>query len=67
MTKYASIARKRGKMAKQDLAEKRKITPEMAVKILRKNGIEIDEKQVAEVLDLLFILAKLEVENYLKS
>ena len=39
----------------------------MAVKILRKNGIEIDEKQVAEVLDLLFILAKLEVENYLKS
>ena len=51
-------------MAEQNLAEKRKITPEVAVKILRKNGVEIDEKKAAEVLDLLYIIAKLTVDQY---
>ena len=50
-------------MAEKDLAEKRNITPEMAVKILRKNGVEMDEKKAAEVLDMLYFLAKLIVNQ----
>lgn len=52
-------------MAGQDLTEKRNITPEMAVKILRKNGVEVDEKEAVEVLDFLYFLAKLTVDQYL--
>ena len=51
-------------MAERNLTEKRNITPEMAVKILKKNGVEIDEKKAAEVLDLLYIIAKLTVDQY---
>jgi hypothetical protein len=54
-------------MAEKDLAEKRNITPEMAVKILRKNGVEIDEKKAAEVLDMLYFLAKLIVNQNFKT
>ena len=54
-------------MAEKDLAEKRNITPEMAVKILRKNGVEMDEKKVEEVLDLLYFLAKLIVNQNFKT
>jgi hypothetical protein len=54
-------------MAEQNLTEKRNITPEMAVKILRKNGIEIDKKMAAEVLDFLYFLAKLSVDQYVNS
>ncbi len=37
----------------------------MAVKILQKNGVEIDEKKAVEVLDLVYFLAKLIVnQNY---
>ncbi len=54
-------------MAEKDLAEKRNITPEMAVKILLKNGVEIDEKKAAEVLDLMYFLAKLIVNQNFKT
>jgi len=54
-------------MAEKDLAEKRNITPEMAVKILRKNGVEIDGKKAAEVLDLMYFLAKLIVNQNFKT
>ena len=54
-------------MAKQGLAEKRNITPEMAVKILQKNGVEIDEKKASEVLDFLYFLAKLTINQYLND
>ena len=54
-------------MAEKDLAEKRNVTPEMAVKILRKNGVEIDEKKAAEVLDMLYFLAKLIVNQNFKT
>ncbi len=54
-------------MAEKDLAEKRNITPEMAVKILRKNGVEMDEKKAAEVLDMLYFLAKLIVNQNFKT
>jgi len=54
-------------MAEKNLAEKRNITPEMAVKILRKNGVEMDEKKAAEVLDMLYFLAKLIVNQNFKT
>ena len=54
-------------MAERNLTEKRNITPEMAVKILRKNGIEIDEKKAVEVLDLMYFLAKLIVNQNFKT
>jgi len=37
------------------------------LKFSKKNGIEVNEKQAEEILELLFILAKLEVQNYLNS
>ena len=39
----------------------------MAVKILKKNGVEIDEKKAAEVLDFLYFLAKLIVNQNFKT
>ncbi len=54
-------------MAAQNLTEKRNITPEMAVKILQRNGIEIDAKQASEVLDFLYFLAKLVVDQSVKE
>ncbi|GAC1314570.1 MAG: hypothetical protein NVSMB24_39380 [Mucilaginibacter sp.] len=53
-------------MAEKNLTEKRSVTPEMAVKILRKNGVEIDEKKAVEVLDLMYFLAKLIVNQNFK-
>jgi len=43
---------------------KRKITPEQAIKILRKNGIEATEKDAEIILDFLYFLAKLTVNQY---
>jgi len=40
-------------MEEKNLTEKRNITPKMAVKTLRKNGVEIDEKKAEKVLDLM--------------
>ncbi len=54
-------------MAEKDLTEKRKITPEMAIKYFRGKGIEIDEKKASEILDFLYILAKLTVNQYINN
>jgi hypothetical protein len=54
-------------MAQRNLTEKKNITPEMAVKILKKNGVEIDEKKAAEVLELMYFLAKLIVNQNFKT
>ena len=54
-------------MAGKNLSEKRNITPEKAVAILKKSGVEIDEKKAAEVLDLLYFLAKLIVNQNFKK
>ena len=54
-------------MAQRNLTKKRNITPEMAVKILKKNGVEIDEKKAAEVLELMYFLAKLIVNQNFKT
>jgi hypothetical protein len=54
-------------MADQNLTEKRNITPEMAVKILKKEGVEIDEEKALEILDMLYFLAKLIVDQNFKT
>uniref|UniRef100_F4C323 Uncharacterized protein n=2 Tax=Sphingobacteriaceae TaxID=84566 RepID=F4C323_SPHS2 len=53
-------------MAKR-LIEKRHITPEQATKILNKRGIEVNEKQAKIILDFLYILAKLTVNQYFRK
>ena len=43
---------------------KRSVTATQAVKILEKNGVKVTERQAEEILDLLYILAKLSVNQY---
>jgi hypothetical protein len=43
---------------------KRNITPEQAIKVLKKNGIEATEKDAEIILDFLYLLAKLTVNQY---
>ncbi|MGY4537829.1 hypothetical protein ACVW0P_002248 [Mucilaginibacter sp. UYNi724] len=47
--------------------EKRKITSTEAVKILKKSGLDIDEKKAEEVLDMMYFLAKLLVNQNFKT
>ena len=47
-------------------AKKKKITPEEAVQILKKSGLEVTVHEAKNILELLYILAKLEVDHYLK-
>jgi hypothetical protein len=47
--------------------ERRKITPADAVKILNKSGVEIDEKKAKEVLELIYFLAKLIVNQNFRT
>ena len=46
---------------------KRGITPEKAIKQLRSNGIEVNEKEAEEILDFLYFLAKLTVKQYVNK
>ena len=46
--------------------DKKTITSEEAVEILRKSGMAVSKEQANEILKLLRILAKIEVELYLK-
>lgn len=43
-----------------------RIKPEKAVEILKQKGFHVTVDQAKNILDLLYILAKLEVEQYLK-
>jgi hypothetical protein len=54
-------------MADKNLAEKRNVTPEMAIKYFRENGIEIDDKLAENLLDLMYFFAKLSVDQYIKE
>jgi len=47
--------------------KKRNITPEMAVKMLQQNGIKINEKEAEKVLEIIYFLAKLIVNQSFKS
>jgi hypothetical protein len=49
------------------IEQKRNVTPAQAVEIMRKNGVELDEKKAAEVLDLLYFLGKLIVNQNFKT
>lgn len=44
--------------------QKRGVTTEQALAMLRKKGIEVDEKQAEIILDFLYILGKLAVNQY---
>jgi len=46
---------------------KRNITTEKAIAILKKNGVEIDEKNAEKVLDFMYFLAKLIVNQNFKK
>ena len=48
-------------------SEKRNVTTAQAMEIMRKNGVEIDEKKAAELLELLYFLAKLIVNQNFKT
>ena len=44
----------------------RRITVIKAIQVLDKNDIVANEKQATEILDFLYLLAKLTVEDYFK-
>lgn len=47
--------------------DKRNITPQQAMKILEQNGLKISEKEAAEILDFLYFLGKLTVNQYFNN
>jgi len=52
---------------KAKLTEKRSVTTAQVIEIMRKRGVEIDEKKASEVLDLIYFLAKLIVNQNFKT
>ena len=48
-------------------AEKRNITVQKAIRMLKEKGVEIDEKNAGKVLDLMYFLAKLIVNQNFKK
>lgn len=46
---------------------KRNITPQKAIEILDRNGVKLSEKKAEEVLDLMYFLAKLIVNQNVKK
>jgi hypothetical protein len=51
----------------ENLSEKRNVTPKQAMDILRKNGVEINEKKAEELLEFMYFLAKLIVNQNFKK
>ncbi len=51
----------------KDLQQKRSLTTKDAIRVMRENGVEISEKEAEEVLDFLYFLAKLTVNQYIKE
>ena len=49
-----------------DKPPKNRISAEEAVNILAKNGMKVTTSEAKNILDLLYLLAKLEVDHYLK-
>lgn len=52
---------------RKENANRRSISILEAQKILRKNGVELSEKNTEEVLDLMYFFAKLIVDQYFKN
>jgi len=51
----------------KDLQRKRSLTVGDAIRVMRENGVEISEKEAEEILDFLYFLAKLTVNQYIKD
>ena len=51
----------------KDLQKKRSLTAGDAIRVMRENGVEISEKEAEEILDFLYFLAKLTVNQYVKD
>lgn len=43
------------------------ITPQRAIELLRQDGIEVDEQNAALILDFLFEIAEIAVDQYFES
>ena len=54
-------------MSKELLKEKRKITAADAVKILKRDGKEVTEKEAENILEMMYFLAKLIVNQNFKK
>ena len=52
---------------KAGLSERNNITPQQAVKILEQSGLKVSEKDAEIILDFLYFLGKLSVNQYVKS
>ena len=54
-------------LVKARTPDNRSITPEKAQKILLQNGVEVNEKEAEEILEFLYFLAKLTVNQYVNN
>jgi len=52
---------------KTRLNEKRNITPRQAVEILKRKGVEVSEEKAIKILDTMYFLAGLIVEQNFKK
>jgi hypothetical protein len=52
---------------KNDQCEKRDITPIQAANILAQHGTHVTEKEAEIILDFLYFLGKLTVDQYIKE
>lgn len=46
---------------------RKEITPQRAIELLRQDGIEVDEQNAALILNFLFEIAEIAVDQYLES
>lgn len=46
---------------------RKEITPQRAIELLRQDGIEVDERNAALILNFLFEIAEIAVDQYLES
>ena len=51
----------------KDLQKKRNITTKDTIRAMNENGIQISEKEAEEILDFLYIIAKLTVNQYVNN
>lgn len=51
----------------KDLQKKRNITTKDTIRAMNENGIQISEKEADEILDFLYIIAKLTVNQYIND
>jgi hypothetical protein len=54
-------------MSKEQLKKKRNITIGDTISVLNKNGVKVSEKDAEVILDFLYFLAKLTVNQYVNN